>query len=31
VVKSAMKDLMSKVAVNKDGEVEAGVDVDDKK
>jgi hypothetical protein len=31
VVKSTMKDLMSKVAVNKDGEVEAGVDVDDKK
>ena len=31
VVKSAMKDLMSKVAVNKDGEVEAGTDVEDKK
>ena len=31
VVKSAMKDLMSKVAVNKDGEVEAGTDVEVKK
>ena len=30
VVKSAMKDLMSKVAVNKDGEVEVGADVETK-